>query len=916
MNPSPRFLSLLGALALVACSHSQPVPEVSAASPQTSAQAAPAAVPEEPVPTLKLPIDVRPTHYALHLTVDPTQGTFGGSADVDVTLEKARQVLWLNGRDLQVSKAWVEANGQRQTATYRQVDPVGVARLDLPAAVGPGKATLHLEWTRPYETRAVGLYKTTEANLAYIATQFEAVDARRAFPSFDQPEFKTPFDVTLTVPADDAAISNGPELSTTSAGHGQKVVTFQTTKPLPTYLVAVAVGPFDVVQGPTLPPNKLRPYPLPTRGIAPKGRGAELAWALEAGAHIVETEERYFQIAYPYPKLDHLALPDFAYGAMENAGAITYREQLLLFRPGVSSPADKFEIASTMAHETAHQWFGDLVTMPFWTDAWLNESFATWMAARNLLEWAPKLGPIREELLGDVSGAMHNDALSTARAIRQPLTRIDDVWDQFDGLTYEKGAAVLGMFERWVGPEKFRQGIHDYLIAHAWGSGNTDDLLAAISRASGQNVAPAFHSFLDQSGVPQVGVKVACDASGARFELSQKPFVPLGVEPPKDRLWGIPVCIRYATGATERETCQLLAQPAQTVRVESCPSWVFPNADSVGYYRWSLDAKSLGELQGKALAKLSPLERLGLADNLSAAVGSGEVAYADAMRALAPFAKVLDPGLASAPMGLVIAAHEHLVPADHIPQVESYGRAIFKPSWAKVGWSAKPNEPTSTGILRASLLSFLTLDVHDGAISEQAAKKGRAYAALGKPGFDEKAVSPELAQVALAVAVRDSGPEVFDGLLAKLSTLTDSQQRMRALVALVWTQDPSRQDKALALSLDPSLRANERAIPLWVGVSRPETRERTWTFLQANFDQLAPKLPGPMANMAPRLLSAFCDQAHADQGKAFFTPRLAQYPGAKRSLAQSLERIHSCTAEKAAQAASATDFFRKPPLIH
>lgn len=915
MNARPSLLPLVGALVLVACSHSQPAPTPAAPPPEAAAKDATPAPAAEAVPALKLTTEVRPTRYALHFTVDPTQGTFSGTADIDVTVESARRTLWLNGRDLQVSQAWVEANGQRRPATYRQVDPVGVARLDLPAPVGPGKATLHLEWTRPYETRAIGLYKTTEADEAYVATQFEAVDARRAFPSFDQPEFKTPFEVTLTVPAGDVAISNGPETASRPVANGQKEVTFQTTKPLPTYLVAVAVGPFDVVQGPTLPPNAIRSYPLPTRGIAPKGRGAELAWALEAGAKIVESEERYFNIAYPYPKLDHLALPDFAYGAMENAGAITYREQLLLFQPGKSSAHDKFEIASVMAHETAHQWFGDLVTMPFWTDAWLNESFATWMAARDLLDWGASLGPVREELLDGIFAAMHNDSLSTARAIRQPLTRIDDVWDQFDGLTYEKGAAVLGMFERWVGPEKFRQGIHDYLIAHAWSSGSTDDLLASISRAAGQNVAPAFHSFLDQPGVPMVNVKVACDASGARLELSQKPHTPLGVTA-QDRLWGIPVCVRYATGATERETCQLFAQKTQTVALERCPDWVFPNADSAGYYHWALDPASLAKLQGKTLAKLTAPERLGLVDTLSAAVEDGSVLFADAMKALAPFARELDPGLAGPPMELVSVARDRLVPAELRPQVDSYGRALFKPSWYKLGWSGPANEATALGMLRAQLLTFLTLKVNDPGIGEQAVKKGTAYAALGTPGFDAKAVPPELADTVLAVAVRDGGPKVFDGLVAKLPGLSDGDLRQRVLASLMWTNDPARQDQALALSMSPTLRANERPIPLWVGAARPETRERTWSFLQANFDRLAPQLPGPMPNMAPRLFSVFCDSAHADQVKAFFTPRLAKYPGARRSLDQTLERIHICAAEKAAHEDSAKAFFHKPPLIH
>ncbi len=851
--------------------------------------------PEE-VPALKLGTDVRPTHYALRLTVDPTKDGFSGTEEIEATLEKARSTIWINGRDLDVSEAWVEAGGKRQTATYRQVTPAGVARLELPAPVGPGKVTLHFTWTTRFDTHAVGLYKTTEANLAYVVTQFEATDARRAFPSFDQPEFKTPFDLTLTVPAADAVIANTLETATRDAGNGMKEVTFQTTRPLPSYLVALAVGPFDVVQGPTLPPNEFRSYPVPTRGVAPKGRGSELAWALESGAQIVAAEEQYFRIAYPYPKLDQLALPDFAAGAMENAGAITYREQLLLFRPGVSSPRDKFDIASVEAHEIAHQWFGDLVTMPFWTDTWLNEAFATWMANRTLQTWNPHLGPNRAELLREIHHAMAGDALPSARAIRQPLTQIEDVWNQFDNLTYQKGASLLGMFERWGGEEKFRAGITRYLDAHAWGSGSTDDFLTAISEATGRDVVAPFHSFLDQAGIPTVAVKPVCDASGARLELSQKRFAPLGVKMPEGQLWQIPICVRYQTGATARRDVSA-RDPGQPERgARELSGLGVPQRGRGRLLPLVAGPLVAREAPGQAAPGAHPGGEARPGRNLSVQVKSGAVSYADALEAMAPLARELDPGLAEPIIGLISFARDPLVPEEQYGAVDTYGRSLFKPVWSKLGWSGSASEPTATSMLRRDVLAFLTLKVNDPGLSAQALAKGKTYLGRGK-AFDPRAVSPELSDIVLSVAVRDGGPEVFDTLIARLPTLADARLREQILAALAFTRDPQRFERALKLSTDPALHSNERLVPVFVASTLPWARERTWAFIQQEFDQIAGGVPPQYAAFTPGLFGDFCDEAHAEAARGVLPAATGQARG-RRPPARARARSRSGAAPR------------------
>ena len=620
------------AVILFACASAPPAPRPPAPVaepaamqklPTPPATQADAAAGEAP-PLLQLPRDVKPLRYSIAMEIDPKKTRFRGSEDISVELQRPRSAIWLHGRNLHVSVASVSGI----SATFEQVNPEGLARLSLSRPAAPGPAIIHLECDAPFDRQIVGLYLAHEAGDAYAYTQFEAVDARRAFPGFDEPDFKTPFEVSLVVPDSDVAVANTSPVEESAAGEGRKRVRFAPTKPLPTYLLIWAVGPFDVVAAPSLPPNELRDHPLHVRGIAPRGRGGELQYALATGADELQILERYFGIGYPFEKLDHIAAPDYTYGAMENAGGILYREEILLFKPGSSGEQTKAAISSVMAHEMAHQWFGDLVTLRWWTEAWLNESFATWMGTRTVEEWNPSMQQSLT-LLERAQEAMDVDALKSARAIRQPLDDIKNVWNQFDSITYQKGGTVLAMFERFLGKDTFRKGIHDYLVAHSFGGGDTDELLDSLSRASGRDVKSAFHSFLDQPGVPLVSARTVCDGGTGRLLLEQARYRPLGSGTAADGIWLIPVCARYGANGAEREACTMLGEAAGELKLEGCPDWIVPNADAAGYYRWTLPGGDLRKLTGTAYPKLTVRERLSLADNVRAAMESGAISFAD-----------------------------------------------------------------------------------------------------------------------------------------------------------------------------------------------------------------------------------------------------------------------------------------------
>jgi len=893
------------ACCLLACVRAaQPPAKVPAAARSEPAQ--PPQPEAEAAPVLQLPRDVKPVRYSLSMRIVPSEERFSGTADIEVELAKPRTVVWLHGRGLRVSVARVEG----EPAAYEQVNAEGLARVALRRPVGPGRATLHLEWEREFDPQIVGLYVAQEAGEKYAYTQFEAVDARRAFPGFDEPDFKTPFDVSLTVPQRDVAVANTPPVEETPAGDSLKRIRFATTRPLPTYLLLWAVGPFDVVTPPPLPPDEARSRPLQVRGVAPQGRGPELKFALQAGADLVTRLERYFGIEFPFEKLDHVAAPDYTYGAMENAGAILYREEILLFEPGVSAEQTRKSIAGVMAHELAHQWFGDLVTLRWWTDAWLNESFATWMGNRTVQEWDPAYGAWNT-FLSAVENAMEKDALASARAVRQPLDDIRNVWNQFDSITYQKGGGVLAMFERFVGPDRFRQGIHQYLRDHAYGGGDTDDLLDAISRAAGRDVKAPFHTFLDQPGIPLVRASIECSGPGPRLLLRQERYVPLGSSAERNRAWQIPVCARYSATGTEKEVCELLSTADGSLPLDSCPDWVMPNADGSGYYRWTLPARDLQKLTGVAYRRLSARERMAVASNVRAAMRSGALAFGDGMAAVAPLAADPDPQVAEIPIDVLTAARDDLVPDATRERVEQVGRQLYGPVARRLGWTPRRNEAIPLRAFRARVLAFLAFTAHDSAVLAEAARRGRAYAGFGDGRFHPEAVDAGLASVALGAAVRESGATAFEALLERLPRERDAAVRRRILSALAATDDPALRERALALPLDPRLRKNERVSVLFAVADHAESRNAAWEALKREFDQLVPQIPEAHAHSAIALAGEFCDPAHLADAQAFFGERVPRIPAGPRQLAETLEKVRLCIAYRDAQGPDAARFFAR-----
>jgi len=886
--------------------------------PESTAQLTP--VPpgsfEELPPNLQLPQDARPTQQAIALNLDPTRPRFSGTTAIGLQFDQPRSVLWLHGRGLHVTEAHLDLQGARLPVDYQQLSEGGLVRARLPCQV-QGRALLSISWDAPFNEHLAGLYISREKDIPYIYSQFEAIEARRAFPSFDEPAFKIPFDIELTVPAQDVAVSNGSIIAQSPAEDGARTIRFATTPPLPTYLLAFAVGPFDVVVPAPLAPTAVRDHPLPIRGIAPQGRGPELAFALEATAQLLPRLEAWFGIPFPYEKLDQIAVPDFTHGAMENAGAITYREGDLLYRKETDGERAQEGIASVIAHEMAHQWFGDLVTLRWWTDAWLNESFATWMEAKAVESWRPDLRAAARQQ-GGVQTAMAADATTTARAIRRPVEEESEIWSQFDGLTYSKGAGLLRMVESFVGPEPFRIGIQRYLLAHKNGSGSSDDLLSALSEAAGRDLRGPMSGFLDAAGVPLVRAKLVCGGK-VRVQLEQSRALPPGAqasEAMRAQRWQIPVCLRAGVRGESRSACTLLSDEKGEVELSGtrCPDWVMPNAGGLGYYRFALAPNELQALTA-GRAQLGELERASLASNLGAAYVLGTQSASEAIQALSLFAHDREPEVSAALMGVLGDAHENTLESRLRPALEAYARHIYQPLAEKLGWSEQPGEAPAARQERSDVLRFLAYVGRDPAVRKEAARLGRAYANLNGDSFDGSAVSPELAALALSMAVQEGGEEMRQKLVARLVNTDEPAIRARILGALGDQREPAVTPQLLQLTFDPQLHKNERTRLLLTQLTHQETRAATSMWLVAHWDALEAALaPEAMGALVRQLAQLACNRNDLSAAESFLKPRVEKLPAAALDLVQGLEVARLCIARREGQGKSLEAFFSKPSI--
>jgi alanyl aminopeptidase len=661
-------------------------------------------------PTLRLPEGVRPVRYAADLTLLPDSPTFHATIDIDVSFAAPATLFYLNAREIEIASAQIN----KMKLTVEQVNENFIA-LRAPSEIPAGAAKLHFDYSGKISPKSSeGIFQEHDGDVNYLFTQFEEIDARRAFPCFDEPGFKTPWQITLHVRSEDKAFANTPQVSETAEPGGMKKVVFAPTKPLPSYLVAFAVGPFEVVDAGSVGLNGLK-----VRIITPKGKLNQAKYAAEVTSTIVERLQSYFGIPYPFEKIDSISVPLF-FGAMENAGLVTYAQSILLADPATDTEQRHRLYASTGAHELAHQWFGDLVTLTWWDDTWLNEAFATWTASKILAEWKPEWRA-RLDDLSPKFGAMRKDSLVTTRKIRQEILTNDDISNAFDNITYEKGAAVIRMFEVWTGEKQFQSGVTSYLKHYAYKNARMSDFLDAISQTGQPRLTAAFLTFLNQPGVPEISVTLKCDGPPA-VALSQKRYLPIGSRGSAEQIWQVPVCVRYRSANGIERECFLLDKSSadfKLTKASGCPALIAANESASGYYISSYQGNLLDKMVAQGPEFLNPAEELTLIHDVSSLAGSGDLKISRALDAAVSFANSPEREIVSQAKA-IIAGVKPFVP----PALEAnYARfvvKVFGDRARSLGWSAKPGEDQETGLLRGDLVWFVAR--YDATLAEQARK--------------------------------------------------------------------------------------------------------------------------------------------------------------------------------------------------
>ena len=860
----------------------------------TTANAAPpapkasAVVADANAPKGKLPGTATPKAYRLDFTILPETNRFSGHDEIDITLNSAAKSLYMHGRDLSVASAAAIVHGKRIPAKWTQVDSTGTARLDFPQMLGAGPVTLAFDYTAPFSDSASGMFHVKGGDKWYSWTQFESIDARAAYPGFDEPGFKTPFTVSVTTHPGYVVVGNSPQLSVAKAAGGLEKHQLAPTKPLPTYLVAIDTGPF-VHQTGLIPPDAERSTPMPYGAVATQAQKDKMGYVMAETPRIISLLENYFGEPFPFPKLDQIGTPIMP-GAMENAGADTYGDGIIFLPPGATT-SDKQIFGMVVAHELSHQWFGDLVTPAWWDDIWLNESFANWMGYRIGNEWRPELN-IGVGALDEGFGAMNTDALVVGRPIHQPITENGQIDSAFDSITYGKGGQVVAMIAAYLGDEKFKQGVRLHLTRHAYGNATSEQFFQSIADAAQDpKVLAAFKSFVDQQGVPVVEVR----RDGSKLTLTQSRFAFLGSNPPP-LMWTIPFCVR----AGAAKSCALLDQKVTTIDAPG-PGALMPNVGGTGYYRFDLQPADWRALIASS-AQLPAGEAIATTDSLWASFRAGKapaswlIEEARAMAANPSAVASVDPGQRLSglhTLGLIgpssEAAYRALIASIYGPRLAAIG---FDPRFGAHATDAPDRQK-----LRQQLVGLLASDAQDPAVRAKLKAAADAYLA-----GDTKALDPSFFDSGFGVVAEDGGLPAAKQLIEKALSTEDSDVRQALLGAAATGGHPDVADYLFALN-DKRLRSFDRLMMLGGLAASPQTRDMTAKWILANYDNLASGNGIFITSRLPGMFNSQCGAVEADRVEQALGPKIMKANVAVLEFRRMLERVRNCGILKQAKGA-------------
>ncbi|HYL46310.1 MAG TPA: M1 family metallopeptidase [Candidatus Limnocylindrales bacterium] len=830
----------------------------------------------------RLPGGATPQKYQLTIAPNFEKENFAGEETIEVRLEKPTTSITLNALEITFEGVSITSAGETQTAKVTLDDKKEQATLavEKPLAVGP--ATIRVHYTGILNGQMRGLYLSKADGRKYAVSQLENTDARRMFPSFDEPAYKAAFDLTAIVDKGDTGISNGKIISDTPGpGEGKHTLKFATSPKMSSYLVALAVGDWKCMEG------SADDIPIRVCGVPDKAQYG--GFALEAAEASMKFYNRYFAIKYPYGKLDILGVADFAAGAMENTGCIIARDLLFVDPKGSSYLLRKVVAQQLVAHEMAHQWFGDLVTMKWWDDVWLNEGFATWMAFKPTEAFKPEWN-IQTDAVSSMSGAMATDALSSTRAIEAHAETPAEIQELFDSIAYNKAAAVLSMVEGYVGPENFRAGVNSYLEKYKYANATSEDFWNEITKVTHQPVDRIMSGFVKQPGVPLVTMKTKCEGGKTHVALTQQRYFADRklLDAGSKEAWEIPVCLKDG----KAEKCALLAAKEQPVVVEGCGAAVYGNAGARGYYRSGYDAENFNRVAAAA-RELSPGERYLLLDDTSAQIAVNRLpagAQMDLIQSLKDDPSTVVMDLMTSQLQYV---GDYLVTDANRAAFQSWVRATFGPSAEKIGWTTAAGDSDETRQRRADLLTIVGYVGRDPKAIE-AAKN------LTQQAMKGETADRTMLLAALPIAVRDGDAAMYDAIVGHFPQVKTPEEYLVYGLALTQFGDPALLTRTLMFAISPMMRAQDAPQVIGSVMGNPAGRQVAWDFVQQHWPEVEAKLSNYSEAGIVSAASVFCSASKHEEVEKFFTEH--KVPASERTLKLTLEQIDSCTDVRTNQA--------------
>ncbi len=842
----------------------------------------------------RLPDAVRPIHYDLVLTPDFEAFTFAGEVDIELAIDEGVTSIAIHCLQLQIDSAVLTWTDDRREHSQEAADityDLGSQTATIAFAEAPsgssGTQRLRLAFRGEINDRLRGFYRSRytnpEGDTAWLAcTQLEPIDARRALPCFDEPALKATFKVTLNVPSQMAAVSNMSIAAERDLGGGLKRVEFDTTPVMSTYLLAFVVGDLAHIEKQAADGTLVRVWT--TRGKEEQGR-----FTLDTSVKLLSFYQDYFGLKYPLPKLDHVALPDFAAGAMENFGCITYRETAVLLDEHHSSADTRKRIAVVCAHELAHMWFGDVVTMAWWDALWLNESFATWVATK-ALDWLfPEWDMWTDFVNSETERALSLDALANSHPVHQEVHEVTEVGQLFDVISYSKGGSVLRMLEDYLSTDVFRAGLRLYLDRHAYANASTTDLWQALEDASQMPVVQLMRRWTGQQGYPVLDVRASATSEGLSLEIQQSRFVYEAIlghtETADDKIWPIPVTV---IAPDYPVTSILLDSDSATVLLSSAgerPAWFKLNADQTGFYRVDYGEENWERLvPAIASQELSATDRLGIQSDAYALSRAGLLDVARFLCIAEAYEHESDAPVFSALSGNLREIETIIADEPCLEDFRGYGRRLFAAAARRSGWQARAGEGHLDALLRATVLREA-----GGYGDAEVLAEARALFEGHQGG--ESALHPDLRGIVYGLAAQEGGRDLYDRLWELEHAAELHEEKTRLLLSMGHFRDEGLLRETLERSLGDEVRSQDTVLVMSAVAANVRGRRLAWKFLQDNWNEFDRRYGDGGFEMMRLvgIVDGFSSRARHEEVAAFFEAHPA--PSADRAIRQALERI-------------------------